>query len=74
MEQNKQILNILTEKIEYLLGKNDIEAYNKLYDGLFYHITLCVNNEGITNDYFDLCITFLTLLKKSINDVLFQNE
>ena len=74
MENNKQILNILTEKIDYLLGKNDIEAYNKLYDGLFYHITLCVNNEGITNEYFDLCITFLTLLKESINAALFQNE
>ena len=74
MENKNQILDIFKDKLSMFLGNNYIKEYNNLYNGLFYYITCCVNHDGDIGSQYDLCITFLTILKESIDEVLFPNE
>lgn len=68
------ILDNLKDNLKGLLGDNDIKAYNDLYNGLFYYITCCVNHNGDIDNNYDLCITFLTILKEAIDKEIFKNE
>ena len=74
MNENNNILKIFTNKLSQFLGKDNIEGFNNLYNGLFYYITCCVNYDGSIGEQYDLCIVFLTILKNSIDTVVFSKD
>ena len=74
MEQKKDILKVFNEKITNLFGGNDVKGVNDLYNGLFYYITSCINHEKDICGNYDLCVTFLMILKDTIDSVVFGED